>query len=66
MRCIECGSAAVTERSDRTAQGYCRFRCRACGLQFNERSSTMLNRAQHPSDVIALVALWRCCFPMAA
>ncbi len=59
MQCIECGSAAVTERSDRTAQGYCRFRCRACGKQFNERSSTVLNRAQYPSDVIALVVLWR-------
>ncbi len=59
MRCIGCGSAAVTDRSERTAQGYRRFRCRACGKQFNERSSTLLNRAQHPSDVIALVVLWR-------
>src|SRR4051812_25410308 len=31
MRCLECGSEAVTERSERTAQGYRRFRCRACG-----------------------------------
>ena len=28
MRCIECGSAAITERPERTAQGYRRFRCR--------------------------------------
>src|SRR3954453_3881919 len=59
MRCIECGSQAVTERPERTAQGYRRFRCRACGKQFNERSDTLLNRAQYPSDVIALVVLWR-------
>lgn len=59
MRCIECGSEAVTERPERTAQGYRRFRCRACGKQFNERSGTLLNRAQYPSDVIALVVLWR-------
>jgi putative transposase len=59
MRCLECGSQAVTERSERTAQGYRRFRCRACGKQFNERSRTLLNRAQYPSDVIALVVLWR-------
>src|SRR4051812_23374696 len=39
--------------------GYRRFRCRACGKQFNERSGGMLNRAQYPSDVIALVVLWR-------
>jgi transposase-like protein len=30
MRCLECGSQAVTERPERTAQGYRRFRCRAC------------------------------------
>ena len=36
----------VTERSDRTAHGYRRFRCRACGKQFNERTNTMLNQAQ--------------------
>src|SRR3954471_7279765 len=59
MRGLECGSEAVTERPERTAQGYRRFRCRACGKQFNERSDTLLNRAQYPSDVIALVVLWR-------
>src|SRR5947209_3505005 len=59
MRCIGCSSAAVTERPERTSQGYRRFRCRQCGEQFNERSGTVLNRAQYPSDVIALVVLWR-------
>src|SRR3954453_799662 len=59
MRCIECGSQAVTERPERTAQGYRRFRCRACGKPFNERSGTLLNRTQYPSDIIALVVLWR-------
>src|SRR5829696_6430549 len=59
MRCIGCGSAAVAERPERTAQGYRRFRCRACGKQFNERSGGVLNRTQFPSDVIALVVLWR-------
>src|SRR6201994_3509995 len=59
MRCMECGSSAVSERSDRTVQGYRRFRCRICGKQFNERSAGRLNRAQYPSDVIALVVLWR-------
>src|SRR5438309_8763095 len=59
MRCPACRSTAVSERSERTAQGYRRFRCGGCGKQFNERSSTLLNRAQYPSDVIALVVLWR-------
>jgi len=59
MRCIGCGSDAVTDRSERTAQGYRRFRCRPCGEQFNNCSSALLNRARFPSDIIALVVLWR-------
>jgi putative transposase len=59
MRCLECGSQAVTERPERTAQGYRRFRCRACAKRFNERSGGALNRTQYPSDVIALVVFWR-------
>ena len=59
MRCAGRGSEAVTERPERTAQGYRRFRCRSCGERFNERTGTVLNKAQYPSDAIALVALWR-------
>ena len=59
MECVDCGSAEVTERRDPTARGYRRFRCRACGRGFNDRSSGVLNRAQYPSDLIALVVLWR-------
>ncbi len=59
MDCICSGSAAVAERPDRTVQGYRRFRCRDCSKQYNERSAGLLNRAQYPSDVIALVVLWR-------
>jgi putative transposase len=65
MRCVGCGSEAVTERAERTAQGYRRFRCRACGKQSDERSATLLNRAQYPSDVIALVVLWRLRYKLA-
>jgi transposase-like protein len=56
---VACGSTAVTERPERTAQGYRRFRCRTCSKQFNERSGSVLNRTQYPSDVIALAVLWR-------
>jgi putative transposase len=59
MECVGCGSAAVSERTERTVQGYRRFRCLACGKQFNERNTSLLNRTQYPSDVIALVVLWR-------
>jgi hypothetical protein len=63
--CATCGAAAVSERPERTARGYRRFRCRTCGKQFNERSAVVLNRAQYPSDVIALVVLRRLRYKLA-
>jgi hypothetical protein len=59
VECVACGGAAISERPERTAQGYRRFRCRDCGKQFNERTGGSLNRTQYPSDVIALVVFWR-------
>jgi transposase-like protein len=59
MRCPACRSTSIRERPERTAQGYRRFRCGKCGKQFNERSADLLNKAQYPSDIIALVVLWR-------
>lgn len=59
MRCPACRSTAVSERPEPTTQGYRRYRCSDCGKQFNERSAGLRNRAQDPSDVIALVVLWR-------
>lgn len=48
----------VSERPERPAQGYRRFKCHACGKQFNERSGGILNLlAQYPSDVF--VVFWR-------
>ena len=59
MLCPACGSTTGSERPERTAQGYRRSRCANCDKQFNERSTGVLNRAQYPSDIIALVVLWR-------
>ena len=59
MLCPHCCSARTTERSDRTAHGYRRFRCRGCGRGFNERTGSVLNRLQLPTDVVFLIVLWR-------
>ena len=45
MKCVACGGAAISERPERTAQGYRRIRCLDCTKQFNERSNGLLNRA---------------------
>jgi putative transposase len=59
MICPHCESIAITERPDRTALGYRRFRCRACQRGFNERTGTLYNYLQYPTDVVSLVVLWR-------
>jgi putative transposase len=59
MDCVSCGSAAMTERSELTARGYRRFRCRDRNAQFNEHSNGVLNRTSLPSDIIAFVVFCR-------
>jgi hypothetical protein len=44
MNYVACDGAVISERPERTAQGYRRLRCRDCGRQFNERSCGLLNR----------------------
>jgi hypothetical protein len=58
MRYPACQSPLVRERRERTSQGYRRHRC-PCDKQFNERSASLRNRTQYPSDVIAMAVLWR-------
>ena len=56
---LHCGSWATTERSDVTARGYRRFRCRSWGCSFNERTGSLFTRLQYPPGVVCLVVLWR-------
>ena len=57
MDCPHCGSTTTTERLGLTAQGYRRYRCSTCKRSFNERTGTIFNRLQYPTDVVCLVVL---------
>ena len=59
MTCPHCESTATTERPDRTALGYRRFRCRTCPRGFNERTGTPFNSLEYLTDVVCLVVFWR-------
>jgi hypothetical protein len=59
MDCPHCHSSSTTEREGRTVHGFRRFRCRDCGQRFNERTGTVLNRVQVPTDIVFLVVFWR-------
>ena len=59
MDCPHCHLSSTTEREGRTVHGFLRFRCRDCGRRYNERTGTVLNRVQVPTDIMFLVIFWR-------
>jgi putative transposase len=59
MECPHCQSSATTERAERTELRYRLFRCGTCQQGCNERTGTLFNRLQYPTDVVCLVVLWR-------
>lgn len=59
MDCPHCQSSVTTERGERTEVGYRRFRCGSCKQGFHERTGTVFNRLQYPTEVICLVVRWR-------
>ena len=59
MNCPHCNSSATNRLSARTSLGYPTFRCSNCSRRFNERTGTMFNHVQYPTDIVLLVVLWR-------
>jgi putative transposase len=59
MDCPHCHSSSIREREGRTVQGFRRYGCRDCGRRYNERTGTVLNRVQVPTDIVFLVVFWR-------
>ena len=43
----------------RTSIGYTRFRCKICRCIFNERSGTVFNFLEYPTDLVLMVVRWR-------
>lgn len=52
MPCPHCQSAETTKRSGPTSLGWARFVCKACRHRFNERTSTLFNDLQYPTDIV--------------
>jgi putative transposase len=59
MNCPHCSSRATTQLSRNTSLGYKAFRRRECRRIFNERTGTLYNHLQFPTDIVLLVILWR-------
>ena len=59
MNCPYCLSATTKEQNKKTTLGYRTFRCSACQRIFNERTNTLFNYLEYPTDLVLLVVLWR-------
>jgi putative transposase len=59
MICPHWASSATTARSERTARGARRFRCRACQRPFNERTGTPFPCWPYPTAMVCLIVLGR-------
>ena len=58
-KCPHCPSLTTTQRARKTSLGYKVFRCCACNRTFNERTGTLFNFLEFPTDIVLLVVLWR-------
>ena len=59
MACPHCHSSETSRRPGATSLGYARFACYRCGRRFNERSGTLFNDLQYPTDIVLNAVLWR-------
>jgi putative transposase len=59
MNCPHCLSVATTQLIRKTSLGYRAFCCSQCNRRFNERTGTLFNHLQFPTDIVLLVVLWR-------
>jgi putative transposase len=58
MNCPYCTCPTTKEQSKKTALGYRVFRCSTCKRLFNERTNTLFNSLEYPTDIVLLVVLW--------
>ena len=59
MDCLHCQSPRVSLLQRKTSLGYEIFRCKRCRRTFNERTATLFNFVEVPTNIIFQVLLCR-------
>lgn len=59
MNCPYCTGTKTQPRAKKTKLGYTTFICLECQRFFNERTGTLFNYLEFPTDIVLLVVLWR-------
>ena len=55
--CVHCGDEELSSLGN-TELGYKRYKCCSCKRTFNERTDTLFNRLEYPTDVALQVVRW--------
>ncbi len=58
MNCPSCAANSTLPLKSPTNLGYQQFRCRECSKQFNERTGTVYNFLEHPTDIVVLTIFY--------
>jgi putative transposase len=59
MNCPFCHASDTRQYTKTTSLGDAIFGCHSCGRRFNERTGTVFNYLQFPTDIVLLVVVWR-------
>lgn len=54
MNCPHCESSNTRQCNSKTNLGYTEYRCRNCCRQYNERTGTVFNNLEYPTEVVIL------------
>ena len=58
MQCPHCQSSNARQRKDTTDLGYLQYCCRDCQRQYNERTGSLFNHIQYPTEVVMLTVFY--------
>ena len=64
MNCPHCATDDTQTLNTATDLGYSRFRCRQCRRRFNERTGTLFNRLELPTEIVFQIAVFRLLFKL--
>src|SRR5262245_423517 len=59
MNCPHCQASQTRKLADTTDLGYAIFHCRQCKRKFNERTGSLFNYLEFPTDIVFQVVLCR-------
>ena len=54
MDCPHCKSNNVLKCNSKTTLGYQQYRCRACSKQYNERTGSIFNYIEYPTEIVMI------------